>query len=489
MRRHRAARAFLVGACFLASCTVGPNYRRPYVDAPEQYRSDYAPESRAADRTFGDLRWWDVFNDQQLTALIRSAVESNYSLQSAAERVVEARERLRISRADLYPTVDATANVRSDRLSPSANGLPDGARTERTTAGLGGSLAWELDFWGRIRRANEAAFADLLASEEARRAVYQGLVVSVATTYFTLRELDLELSIATRTLQSRKESVKIVTARVDRGVSPTIDLRQAEGLEAEAAAVIPATEARIQEAENLLRFLMAQNPGPIERGLEIAAQLASPAVPAGLPSALLERRPDVRLAEQAMRAENARVGEAKALLYPQISLTGMFGVQSAALSDLFTRDAGYWAFPLGLAQPVFNAGRLDANVKAQQARCRQAVLDYQSAVKQAFRETADGLIRVQKTREFLVHAERLVVVSSDAANLSETRYEGGVTTYLEVLDSDRSKFDAELQLAKARLAEVLAILDLYRALGGGWEAADPCRIQPAPSNACGPCGR
>jgi multidrug efflux system outer membrane protein len=472
----------------LGSCTVGPNYRRPAVDLPDHHRADTMSESRPAERTVGDLRWWEIFNDPQLAEVIRSAVENNYSLRSAAERVVEARELLRISRSELYPTIDGTANLRTDRLSPSANALPDGSRTERTTAGAGLAMAWELDFWGRIRRANEAAFADLMATEESRREVYRALVTSVATAYLTLRELDLELEISTRTLASRKDSVGIVNSRVTRGVSSAIDLRQAEGLEAEAAAAIPLTEARIQEQENLLQFLMARNPGPVPRGAQLTAILASPDIPAGLPSALLDRRPDIRLAEQTMRAENARVGEAKALLYPNISLTGAAGFQSAALSDLFTKDSGFWAVPLGLTQPIFNAGRLDANVKAQQSRCRQSVLNYQNVIKQAFRETADALIRVQKTQEFLVHAERLVFVNVDASKLSRNRYEGGVTTYLEVLDADRSQFDAELQLARARLASLTAIVDLYKALGGGWEGADPCSIRPEPS-ACSPCGR
>jgi NodT family efflux transporter outer membrane factor (OMF) lipoprotein len=484
MRRSMVRPAWLVAACLLVgSCKVGPNYHRPAVDVPDQYRADPAPESRAAEKTFADLRWWEVFKDERLTEYIRIALQNNYSLRGAAERVVEARERLQVSRSFLYPTVGGNANVRTDRLSPSANGLPDGTNTERTTAGLGLDMAWELDFWGRIRRANEAAFAELLGTEEARREVYQSLVTAVATAYITLREQDLELEIAKQTLVSRKDSVGIVTSRVNRGVSSGIDLLQAQALETEAAAVIPGTERQIQEQENLLQFLMARNPGPVDRGLPLIDQISAPAVPAGLPSALLERRPDIRLAEQSMKAENARVGEAKAQLYPQISLTAAFGLQSAALNDLFGKDAGFWAVPLGLAQPIFNAGRLEANVKAQQSRCRQAVLAYKNAVQLAFSEVADALIRVQKTREFLVQAERLLAVTTDAMKLSTTRYEGGVTTYLEVLDSDRSRFEAALQLAQAKRAEMIAIVDLYRALGGGWEPEDPCHIPPDPCRA------
>jgi multidrug efflux system outer membrane protein len=478
MQGSRFRALLLAVVCLLASCKVGPNYCRPSVDVPDRYRADPAPESRPAERTIADLQWWELFRDEQLAGYIRTALENNYSLAAAAERVVEARERLRISRADLYPTVDGTANVRTDRLSPSANALPDGSRTERFTYGVGLSTAWELDFWGRIRRANEAAFADLLASEESRREVYQALVTDVARVYLTLRELDLELEISRRTLGARQESVQITTARFDRGVTSEIDVRQAQALEAQAAASIPAIEARMQEQENLLAFLMAQNPRDLPRGLPLIDQLSVPGVPAGLPAALLDRRPDIRLAEQSLKAENARVGEAKALLYPQISLTGDAGLQSAALNDLFSKDAGFWALPMGLVQPIFNAGRLDANVRAQQSRCRQAVLNYRSVIQQAFREVADALIRIQKTREFRAQAERLVEVTTAGSKLSKTRYEGGVTTYLEVLDSDRSQFEAEIQLAQSRLAEMIAIVDLYRALGGGWEAGDPCSLRP-----------
>jgi multidrug efflux system outer membrane protein len=476
----RAGRKAVLAALvmLLAGCTVGPDYRRPAIDCPPSHRADPVPDaSSSAGRTIADLQWWEVFRDEQLAGYIRAALENNYTLMAAAERVVEARERLRITRADFYPTIDGTSNLRTDRLSPSANAFPDGSSTERFTYGAGLAMAWEIDFWGRIRRASEAAFAELLATEEARREVYQSLVTNVALAYFRLRELDLELEIAKRTLQARRESVEIVTARVDRGVASAIDLRQAEALEVEAAAAIPVTEQRIHEEENLLAFLMSRNPGDLERGRPLMDQLAVPEVPAGLPSALLDRRPDIRLAEEILKAETARIGEVKALLYPRISLTGALGLQSAALSDLLTENAGFWAVPLDLVQPIFNAGRLDANVRAQQARARQAALNYRNAVQQAFREVADALIRIQKSREFREQTERLVTVSVDASRLSKTRYEGGVTTYLEVLDSDRSQFEAELQLARARFNEMAAIVDVYKALGGGWEPRDPCTIR------------
>jgi multidrug efflux system outer membrane protein len=472
----------LVATAFATSCTVGPNYCRPAIDAPTAHRSDPMPESSpTASRTIADIQWWELFRDEQLASFIRTALENNYELGAAAERVVEARERLRITRADFYPTIDGTANVRTDRLSPSANKLPDGTRTERTTYGAGLAMAWEIDFWGRIRRATQASFAELLATEEARREVYQSLVTSVALSYFRLRELDLELEISRRTLAARRDSVTIVTARVDRGVASAIDLRQAEALEVEAAAAIPVLERRIDSEENLLSFLMARNPGSIPRGLQLIDQIAVPEVPPGLPSALLDRRPDIRQAEQVLKAETARIGEAKALLYPTISLTGAAGQQSAALGDLFSKDASFWEIPLGLVQPIFNAGRLEANVRAQQARTRQAAFGYRSVVQQAFREVADALKGIEKSREFRQQSERLVTVAVDASRLSKSRYEGGVTTYLEVLDADRTQFDAELQLARARFDEMAAIVDTYKALGGGWEPADPCTlVAPCP---------
>jgi NodT family efflux transporter outer membrane factor (OMF) lipoprotein len=486
MRRARIHLLFLAGAFCLSACKVGPNYHRPAIDAPAQYRDDPAPESRAADRTMADLRWWELFHDEQLSELIRNAVTDNYSLRAAVERVVAARERLRISRADLYPTIDGTANIRSDRSSPSANALPDGFNTERLTYGAGLAMEWEIDFWGRIRRANEAAFAELVATEESRREIYQALVVQVANAYFALREADLELEIAKRTLEARQQSLDIASARFNRGVTSEVDVKQAEALHAGAASAIPLAERRIQEQENLISFLLTRHPGPITRGLPLVDQLSPPAVPAGLPSALLERRPDIRLSEQVLRAETARVGEAKALCYPNISLTGAAGFQSAALSDLFTKDSGFWSVPLGLVQPIFNAGRIDANIREQQARQREAILNYRNTVEQAFREVADALIRVQKSREFRIQQERVVEVTTASSALSKTRYEGGVTTYLEVLDADRSQFEAEIELARARLVEMESILDLYRALGGGWEPADPCTIQSTCQPACQP---
>ena len=326
-----------------------------------------------------------------------------------------------------------------------------------------------MDFWGRIRRCNEAARAEILASEESRHAVYQGLITDLASGYFQLRELDLELEISRRTLQSRQESLRLVSLREQRGVASLMDVRQSETLVTTAAATIPVVEQQIEQTENFINYLLAQNPGPVPRGKTLVEQVLAPAVPAGLPSTLLDRRPDVRQAEQVLVAENARIGVAKAALFPQISLTGSVGTQSNALSNLFTDPSGFWSVGATLTQPLFNAGRLRANVRAQEARQRQALLGYRDTIQRAFREVADTLIGYQKTREFRQQQEILTKVLTDAARLSRLRYDGGVTSYLEVLDSERQLFDAELDLAQAQRDELISVVQLYRALGGGWQ--------------------
>jgi len=455
----------------VVSCAVGPNYKRPQVAVPAVNRADPSPDaSRTAKPVFADVRWFDLFQDDQLRTLIQTALKSNYDIQIAAERVIEARERYRISRADLYPTVDATANIGTDRASTGGTILAPGGGLQRETGSLGLQVFWELDFWGRIRRANEAARAEILATEEARLAVYQSLVTGIAQAYFELRGLDLELEIAQRTLVSRQESLRLVALREEMGVASIIDVRQAESLVFGAATKVPIIERDIERKENEINYLLGNNPGPVPRGRSLAEQKLAPQVPAGLPSSLMERRPDVLLAEQTLVAENARIGQAKALLFPQISLSGAFGTQSNALSDLFTNPATYWTAAAGLVQPVFNSGRLRANVRAQEARQRQALLDYQRVVQQAFREVADSLIGYSKIRQFIQEQENLTRTLQDAARVSRIRYDGGVTSYLEVLDTERQLFDAELALAQAQRDELLAVVLLYKALGGGWES-------------------
>jgi outer membrane protein, multidrug efflux system len=326
-----------------------------------------------------------------------------------------------------------------------------------------------MDFWGRFRRATEAARATLLASEWGRQAVMTTLVANVAGAYFQLRELDLELEISKRTLVSRQESLGLVKNQEEQGAASMLDVRQAEQLVFTAAAEIPDLERRIEQQENFVSVLLGQNPAPVPRGRPLTAQPLAPVVPAGLPSSLLERRPDIRQAEQQLVASNAQIGVAKAAYFPQISLTATGGYQSTALSSLFSGPAAMWTLAGALTQPVFDAGRIRSTVRLAEAQRQEAVLVYQQTIQQAFREVSDALVAYRKTQEFRLQQELLARSAQDAARLADSRYRGGATSYLEVLDSDTRYFAAELGPAQARRDELQALVQLYRALGGGWQ--------------------
>jgi multidrug efflux system outer membrane protein len=334
---------------------------------------------------------------------------------------------------------------------------------------LNGSFSWELDFWGKFRRATEAAQADLLASQWAREEVISTLVSNVAAAYFQLRELDLELEISRRTLGTRQGSLKLTRSLADHGATSMLDVRQAEQLVFTAAEEIPDLERRIEQEENFISILLGSNPGAIPRGRRLTDQPHAPEVPAGLPSSLLERRPDIRQAEENLIAANARIGVAKAAYFPQITLTATGGVQTFALDNLFTGPAGFWSFAGALLQPIFEGGRIRAGVKRAKAQQEEALLTYKQTIQGAFRDVSDALIAYRKNREFRIQQEYLTESAKDAARLSDMRYRGGVTSYLEVLTNDTNYFSAELGLAQAQLNELLALVQLYKALGGGWE--------------------
>jgi multidrug efflux system outer membrane protein len=330
-------------------------------------------------------------------------------------------------------------------------------------------LAWELDFWGKFRRATEAARAELLATEWGQKAVVSSLVSSVATAYFQLLELDSEMEISRRALDSRKESLRLVEIREKGGTTSMMDVRQSEQLVYTASASIPDLERRIEQQENLISILLGRNPGPVTRGLSLVDNVVPPEVPAGLPSSLLSRRPDIQSVEQQLIAANARIGVAKAAYFPQITLTALAGFQSSALTDLFTGPAGLWSFGGQLAQPIFNAGKIRSGVRLTEAQQQQAILIYQQSIQQSFREVSDSLVAYRKNREFREQEALLTHSAADATRLADSRYRGGVTSYLEVLDSDSRYFDAQLGLAQAQLSERLALVQLYNALGGGWQ--------------------
>jgi multidrug efflux system outer membrane protein len=331
------------------------------------------------------------------------------------------------------------------------------------------SASWNLDFWGRYRRATEAQRARLLAQEWAQRAVISSLVANVASGYFQLRELDLELEISRRTLASRSESLKLTAMRTEHGIDTMLDQRQAEQLVYTAGAQVPDLERRIEQEENALSILLGNNPAAIPRGMKLTEQPHAPEVPAGLPSELLERRPDVREAEENLVAANAQIGVARAAYFPQISLTGSGGYQSSALSNLFTGPAGIWSFGGSFVQPIFEGGRLKSNVRLAEAQHQEMLLTYQQAIQGAFRDVSDALVAYRKNREFRVQEEKLTEAARDAAQLSEQRFNAGATDYLEVLTNETNYFSDELTLAQAQFNELQALVQIYQALGGGWK--------------------
>jgi len=466
-------------------CTVGPNYKRPSVDVPGSYRgaapssqtaqSDKEQQSaiataqppQSATQSIGDEKWWEVFQDKELQELIRTALKNNYDVNIAAARILKAQAQLGITRADQLPTLSAGAAATN--FDTYKNKIT-GPNTESSVNAVEASFNWQLDFWGKYRRATESARANLVAARWAREYVISTLVSNVAASYFELRALDLQLEISRRTLAARKESLKLTQTLVSGGATNMLDQRQAEQLVAAAAENIPALEKAIEQQENYLSTLLGNNPGPIGRGLPLIEQPHPPEVPPGLPSSLLERRPDIREAEERLIASNAQIGVAKAAYYPSISLTGNAGYASSALSSLFTGPAGFWAFGGTLAQPIFEGGRIKSGVKYTEAQQQEFLLIYKQTIQQAFRGVSDSLVAYQKNREFREFHEQLTVAAQDSARLSEVRYSGGRASYLEVLTNETNYFNAELGLAQARLNELLALVDLYRNLGGGWQS-------------------
>jgi outer membrane protein, multidrug efflux system len=458
--------ALLSAGLLLSGCTVGPNYKRPTVAVPPTYRGvvpDATVQTESA--ALGDQKWWDIFQDEQLRTLIRTALQQNYDLRIAASRTLEAKALLGITRADQFPTVGAGAGIADVRTAQSKS-LP---AFETSTGQVNLAAAWELDFWGKFRRATEAARANLLASEWARQEVVSTLVANVAAAYFQLRALDLELEISKRTLDSRQESLRLTRVLANGGATSLLDVRQAEQLVFTASAEIPALEQQIEQQENFLSILLGQNPGDITRGRTLTEQRQPPQVPPGLPSSLLERRPDIRQAEEELVAANAEIGVARAAYFPQISLSGSGGFQSSALTNLFSGPAGAWSFGASLAQPIFTGGRLRSQVRLAEAQQQTAALIYRQSIQEAFRSVSDGLVAYRQTREFRAQQELLFQSAEDAARLSHMRYTGGATGYLEVLTNETNAFSAELGLVQARLNELLALVQLYEALGGGWQ--------------------
>jgi NodT family efflux transporter outer membrane factor (OMF) lipoprotein len=459
---------WLIPIVLLAGCRLGPNYKRPAVPVPPSYRGTSAPPSAAS---LADTKWPDLIHDDTLKQLIATALEHNLDLAMAAERVAEARARYRITGANRYPFLSAEAEF--DAVRPSqiggTTGVPQGVSLDSSYTQAGAVLSWELDLWGRLRRLTESARAQYLATEEARRGVIVSLVGDVAASYFTLRERDLELDIARHARDIANRNLELVSLRHDHGAATGLDVHQAEQFFYIATAQIASTQRDIGQTENALSLLLGGPPGDIPRGKPMPDASLPPELPAGLPSTLLERRPDIREAEQTLIAANAQIGAARANYFPRISLTGFLGGQSRALTDLFTGPARLWSIAPTAVLPVFNAGQIRAGVRLTEAQQREMAINYQKVVYNAFREVSDAVIGYEDTREQRSQQDRLVHALEETSRLSNLRYQGGMDSYLQVLDAERNLFQGRLALAQLRLQELLSFVQLYRALGGGWQ--------------------
>jgi multidrug efflux system outer membrane protein len=464
--------AVIIATGVLSSCAVGPNYVRPTVPVPVNFRApEPLPPPQA--ESLADLKWFDIFKDPQLQELTRLALAQNYDLRDAVARVEQARANLGITRSNQFPQASAGGDIEFTRLSRDGS-LPLPASFVPSQNRNWGEaslnlLSFEVDIWGRLRRATESARASLLNAEENRKAVVTTLVSDVATNYFSLLQLDYELEISQRTLDTRRESLRLVEERSGGGVATLLDLRQAEQLVSSAAQTIPVLQQQIEQTENQINLLVGKNPGGIIRGRKFVEQEMPPEVPAGMPSSLLERRPDIRAAEQALIAANANIGVAKAAYFPQVSLSGLLGGQSSQLASLFNGPHSTWSFIPQISQPIFTAGRLKSHVKLAEAERDSALIQYEKTIQTAFSDVSNALIAHQRTRESRIEQERLVTALQDRTRLAYVRYRGGVDTQLNALDADRDLFQAELSLAQIRLNELLSVVQVYKALGGGWQ--------------------
>jgi NodT family efflux transporter outer membrane factor (OMF) lipoprotein len=459
----------VVLAVVLAGCTVGPNYKRPQVAVPGTFRG--GPETPSSAASLADTKWDALFGDDTLNDLLRSALQRNFDARIAAERVQQARAQLGVTRADQFPFIDAQGQFSSTRQSSlgSLRFIPVGTNLSASFTQLGAALSWEVDLWGRLRRLTEAARARYLASEEGRRAVNVALVADVTSAYFQLLEFELELEISRKTRDAANESLRIVQLRRDQGAASGLDVRQAEQLIHTASAQVEAVERGIGQTENLLSFLLGSVPSTQPRGRRLDQVPVPPELPTGLPASLLERRPDIRAAEQNLIAANAQIGAARALFFPQISLNAFAGGQSRALTEIASAPARVYSLAPSALLPIFRAGQIRNQVRLTEAQQRELLVTYEQSIYNALREVSDALIGHSRTRAQRGEQEQLVRALDDAVRLSNLRYKGGLDSYLQVLDAQRNLFSGELGLAQLRLAERLTVVQLYRALGGGWQ--------------------
>ncbi len=459
----------VVAAALLCGCAIGPNYKRPVVAEPQTFRGQATAEAAS----LADEPWWEVFQDTILKNLIKEALDNNYDVKIAAARVQEARANFVVSRSDLYPSLDYGVGVSRGRVEPGVLGGP-GGQAPSTNNFYSGTLtmSWELDIWGRIRRSNEAARANLLATEDTRRGVWLTLVSDLAQAYFELLALDVRLQIARDSTDAYQSTYNVFEDRLRVGAASKLETSRAEGALGAAQASIPQLESDIVAKENQISILLGRSPGPIPRGLPMYAQAVVPTVPAGLPSALLERRPDLRQAEQQLVSANARIGVAKAEFFPKLSLTALFGTASPELSALTGGTATIWAVAGMLSGPLLNAGRTLGNYRASLAQWEQARLQYEQAVLTALREVSNALTALSKLSEAEAGQERSVKALEQAVGYATDRYRNGFASYFEVLEAQQQLYPAQNTLAQIRRDRLRAHVQLYKALGGGWSLTD-----------------
>ena len=471
--RTFAVRAVLLGAALLfTGCPVGPNYVRPESTPPADFYGQVQPSEA---ESLADLPWWQVFSDPVLERLVTEAVQNNYDLLVAIARVEQAQALVGVARAPLFPQLSyqGTASRQRALVFP---GQPNA--TYDLFAGAF-DLAWELDIWGRIRRATEAARAEMLASEEFRRGVLLTLVSSVAQAYFDLIELDRELEIAQDTTESFRETLQLFTRRFEGGVGSRLQIERAAGALYQTEANIPNLEAQIVATENQLNVLLGRNPGPIPRGTPLVQQETPPETPPGLPADLLERRPDIRQAEESMRSANAQVGVAVANFFPRIGLTSLYGGQSTDLSDVVKGSANIWSLVGSIAGPIFTGGQLLEQYYAQVAFWEQSKLQWEQTLITAFSEVSSTLVAQEKLEEVRIAQQKTVDAYQESVNLSLLRYNQGLANYYEVLEAQQLLFPAQNDLARTQRNQLQVVVDLYRVLGGGWNVADADWTGPA----------
>jgi len=464
----KVSTAIVVVSLLAGSVAGQKKNERPQI--PNEFRG--AGTTVAANQTsIGDLKWFEIFKDDELQKMVRTAMAQNYDLRLAVARINAARANLGLARSDQLPQFAAGADLTTSRNSSNgpSGAFGQGGKTRSFGSVFLSLLTFELDVWGRLRQQTKAARAELRASEEDRKTVQTIVVGDVAAGYFSLLELDSELNIARHTLVTRQESLRLISLKQQGGVATALDVRQAEELVYQASQTIPDAERQIAQTENQLSFILGNNPGSITRGRPLDEQQTLPTVPAGLPSSLLERRPDIRAAEENLVAQRALVSAAKRAFFPTISLTGLFGFESNQLSNLFTGPSKSWSFVPQITQPIFTGGRLKSDVKFAKAQQEFALVQYQQTIQNAFKEVSDALIQYQKVREIRTQQELLVATLQDRSRLAHLRYEGGVDTLLNALDSDRELFDAQLTLTQTKRNELLSLVQLYKALGGGWQ--------------------